>query len=135
MRQRSRVQVLAESQMPSVAYLPQEVVDRIGGYSLDLLVEDHQVILWRQVLPESELIRLRGFLVLLPVSRMHHPHITATHIYMETHEQSLVFIISDATPGAPASLAEPPRFIVAAQKFPQEPFFITTLFHRYQRAH
>ena len=119
-----------------VSALPPAIVERIYHYSLDMLLAEHQHIPWQQVLHESQFVRLRGYLVLIPAALLQHPVLTATHIYIETHESSIIFIVRDErkhTQGLSGQHEEveasDQRFLLRCQKFPQQPFFITTLYH------
>lgn len=129
MRHLAKARLVSPADQLTVDMLPIEIVEQIRAYSLDSLIDQRQHLPWAQVLSSSEFIRLRGFLVLLPLSANHHPYLKATHIYMETHEDSLVFLLTDATPTEQADQQTADQFLVVAQKFPQQPFFITTLFH------
>ena len=122
----------------SVSTLPQVVVEHIHSFGLDLLLDQRHYLSWKAVLPESDFVRLRGFTVLLPTKILAHPLLPATHAYIETHENSIVFLLHDEArmlachsgedvgteEGAPTNI-----YIVRCQKFPQQPFFITTLCH------
>lgn len=120
-----------------VATLPQTIVEQIHTYTLDLLLDEHKQVAWNLLLPQSEFVRLRGYTVLFPVGAVQQLCLTTTHSYIETHENSLVFLVHEAftasTPGEhPQAQTGGPSdrsFLLRCQKCPQQPFFITTLYH------
>ena len=121
-----------------VSTLPETIIEQINGYTLDLLLVKRHYLSWKSLLSDSAFLRLRGYTVLLPIGVIGSPVLPATHIYIETHENSLVFLLRDEavvlpdTTGADKMLSDipaPNSYIVRCQKFPQQPFFITTLYH------
>ena len=121
-----------------VSTLPEAIVEQINGYTLDLLLDQRHYLSWKSLLSDSAFLRLRGYTILLPVGVIAHPILPATHIYIETHENSLVFLLHDEAAVLPDTMSEdamlseipaPNSYIVRCQKFPQQPFFITTLYH------
>ena len=137
MRRYAQTSGVLAPQTLSVSTLPQAVVEQIYSYGLDLLLDQRRYLSWKSVLPQSDFVRLRGFTVLLPTGLLAHPLPPATHAYIETHENSIVFLLHDEAgmlayhSGEDAGREDSPTntYIVRCQKFPQQPFFITTLYH------
>lgn len=121
-----------------VATLPEATIEHIRSYSLDLLLDQRHYVSWKFLLPHSDFLWLRGFTVLLPVNVTGHPVLPASHIYIETHENSLVFLLHGEAVMLPDEADEDTvrsdapainTYLVRCQKFPHQPFFITTLYH------
>ena len=138
MRRYAQTSGVLAPQTLSVSTLPQAVVEQIYSYGLDLLLDQRRYLSWKSVLPQSDFVRLRGFTVLLPTGMLAHPLLPATHAYIETHENSIVFLLNDEAAVLPDTSSEDTTlcgvpatntYIVRCQKFPQQPFFITTLYH------
>ena len=117
------------------ASLSVSTLDRLKKYKWDRIIEKHEGPWdYESVLSyaDPEFIAVDGFDVLLPVERSHHPNISILRCIPSADGDTLTIFLKDTT------YVETPQrefldagFVAVCERFPNEDFFVTTVYHEW----
>lgn len=120
---------------PSRLGLSPEIIEKIRHCYFDRIVEKHEGPWdWDSVLRFDDLtfINAQGYRVLLPLDEEHYPHLTIHRCIPSQDEQSLTLFIQDTTYTEDLKYARwDSWFIAFCEKFPNENFYLATLYHEW----
>jgi hypothetical protein len=110
-------------------------LEKLKRYRYDWSVEKHEGP-WDYELvlkcDDPEFIEINGFNALLPIERKRYPNITVLRCIVSADGETLTLFLKDIT-----YVANPSReffeagFVAVCEKFPEEDFFVATLYHEW----
>ena len=115
--------------------LPQTTVDQIARCYYDRIIEKHEgPESWESALANYEvaMFDVQGYSVLFPRDREHHPNITILRCIPSLDQQELTIFLKDITfVQDPEDEAFWSGFLAICEKFANENFYLTTVYHEW----
>jgi len=118
-----------------LAELSVDTLYKIESYRWDRFIEKHEgPECWASTLAyvDPDFIEVAGEQILLPVDRMHHPHITPLRLIRSDDEQYVTLFLKDIT------FVQTPKdeflyagYVAICERVPGETFFVATFYHEW----
>jgi hypothetical protein len=119
----------------NLSSLPSFVLEKVRSYKWDGIIEKHEGPFdygsFNRFM-EPDFMVIKGFNVLLPVGRSHHPNITILRCIESVDGNTLTIFLKDTTyVKNPAREFLDAGYVAICDKFPGEDFYIAILYHEW----